>query len=92
MLRCDIVVEFAIHSKLIINLFTILHITTIHNGSIAQLVEHNTFNVGVMGSSPVGITNQADICLGLCVSFSVIICGRNYIIAGLGPIAQRSEQ
>lgn len=41
-----------------------------------------------MGSSPIGITNQADIRLDLCVSFSVIICGRNYIIAGLGPIAQ----
>ncbi len=41
-----------------------------------------------MGSSPIGITNQADIHLGLCVSFSVIIYGRNYNIAGLGPIAQ----
>ena len=24
---------------------------------LAQLVEHNTFNVGVMGSSPMRITN-----------------------------------
>ena len=26
------------------------------NDSVAQLVEHNTFNVGVLGSSPSGIT------------------------------------
>ena len=26
--------------------------------SVAQLVEHNTFNVGVLGSSPSGITNK----------------------------------
>ena len=26
--------------------------------SVAQLVEHNTFNVGVLGSSPSGITKQ----------------------------------
>ncbi len=25
---------------------------------VAQLVEHNTFNVGVLGSSPSGITKQ----------------------------------
>ena len=27
------------------------------NDSIAQLVEHNTFNVGVLGSSPSRVTN-----------------------------------
>ena len=26
------------------------------NDSVAQLVEHNTFNVGVLGSNPSGIT------------------------------------
>ena len=26
--------------------------------SLAQLVEHNTFNVGVLGSSPSGITKE----------------------------------
>ena len=26
--------------------------------SVAQLVEHNTFNVGVLGSSPSGITKK----------------------------------
>ena len=26
--------------------------------SLAQLVEHNTFNVGVLGSSPSGITKR----------------------------------
>lgn len=26
--------------------------------SLAQLVEHNTFNVGVLGSSPSGITKK----------------------------------
>lgn len=25
--------------------------------SVAQLVEHHTFNVGVMGSNPIGVTN-----------------------------------
>ena len=24
---------------------------------LAQLVEHHTFNVGVMGSNPIGVTN-----------------------------------
>ncbi len=28
----------------------------IRNDSVAQLVEHDTFNVGVLGSSPSGIT------------------------------------
>ncbi len=28
------------------------------NDSVAQLVEHNTFNVGVLGSSPSGITKM----------------------------------
>jgi hypothetical protein len=28
------------------------------NDSVAQLVEHNTFNVGVLGSSPSGITEN----------------------------------
>ncbi len=27
--------------------------------SLAQLVEHNTFNVGVLGSNPKRITNEA---------------------------------
>ncbi len=27
---------------------------------VAQLVEHNTFNVGVLGSSPSGITETLD--------------------------------
>lgn len=27
------------------------------NDSVAQLVEHHTFNVGVMGSNPIGVTN-----------------------------------
>jgi hypothetical protein len=29
------------------------------NDSVAQPVEHNTFNVGVLGSSPSGITEGA---------------------------------
>jgi hypothetical protein len=29
------------------------------NDSVAQLVEHYTFNVGVLGSNPSGITNSA---------------------------------
>ena len=28
------------------------------NDFVAQLVEHNTFNVGVLGSSPSGITKN----------------------------------
>ena len=30
--------------------------SAVPNDSVAQLVEHNTFNVGVLGSSPSGIT------------------------------------
>jgi hypothetical protein len=29
------------------------------NDSVAQLVEHNTFNVGVLGSNPSGITGKS---------------------------------
>ena len=28
-----------------------------YNDFVAQLVEHNTFNVRVIGSSPIGVTN-----------------------------------
>ena len=28
---------------------------------VAQLVEHNTFNVGALGSSPSGITNNSEL-------------------------------
>jgi hypothetical protein len=37
--------------------------------SVAQLVEHNTFNVRVLGSSPSGITNKA----GLLACFFVLL-------------------
>ncbi len=43
---------------LIIKVFTFLNKIRINNlDSIAQLVEHNTFNVGVLGSSPSRVTN-----------------------------------
>ena len=29
--------------------------------SVAQLVEHNTFNVGVLGSNPSGITDGREV-------------------------------
>lgn len=31
------------------------------NGSVAQLVEHDTLNVGVVGSRPTGTTDKKDI-------------------------------
>ena len=34
--------------------------TTKNGDSVAQLVEHNTFNVGVLGSSPRRITKKLD--------------------------------
>ena len=34
--------------------------------SLAQLVEHNTFNVGVMGSSPMRVTKRAIILANSC--------------------------
>lgn len=37
---------------------TPLHVCC-NNDSVAQLVEHYTFNVGVLGSSPSGITTKA---------------------------------
>ena len=38
-----------------------LYLCTTKNGdSVAQLVEHNTFNVGVPGSSPRRITETLD--------------------------------
>ena len=33
-----------------------------NDGSLAQLVEHDTLNVGVVGSSPTGTTKKAYIC------------------------------
>ena len=39
------------------------------NDSVAQLVEHYTFNVGVLGSNPSGITSQnlkPSVLLGVC--------------------------
>ena len=30
----------------------------LQNGSVAQLVEHDTLNVGVVGSSPTGTTDK----------------------------------
>ncbi len=33
----------------------------IQNDSLAQLVEHNTFNVGVVGSSPTRITKKSEL-------------------------------
>ena len=35
-----------------------LHSEKIGVDSVAQLVEHDTFNVGVLGSSPSGITEN----------------------------------
>ncbi len=34
------------------------HQFLVNDDSVAQLVEHNTFNVGVLGSSPSGITSR----------------------------------
>ena len=36
---------------------------------VAQLVEHNTFNVGVLGSSPSGITKAQINYLGFFIDF-----------------------
>ncbi len=35
-----------------------LHLRKTNDDSLAQLVEHNTFNVGVLGSSPRRITSK----------------------------------
>ncbi len=41
-----------------IHLCTALRETVLRTDSLAQLVEHNTFNVGVLGSSPRRITKS----------------------------------
>lgn len=41
--------------------------------SVAQLVEHNTFNVRVLGSSPSGITAAAFKPLFLCPKCTVLL-------------------
>ncbi len=38
-----------------------LHSLLKHNDPLAQLVEHNTFNVGVLGSSPKRITEGSSL-------------------------------
>ena len=40
-------------------IFAPLKTETSRVDSVAQLVEHNTFNVGVLGSNPSGITYQS---------------------------------
>jgi hypothetical protein len=48
-----------------------LHSEKIGVDSVAQLVEHDTFNVGVLGSSPSGITeNGAKAPFFLLVAYS----------------------
>ena len=43
--------------------------------SLAQQVEHNTFNVGVLGSSPRRITQKKAIILKKIVAFSCCMLG-----------------
>ena len=49
---------------------------------LAQLVEHNTFNVGVLGSSPKRITKEnpqeSDIQILADSLFYLILLGRNF--------------
>ena len=45
--------------------------------SLAQLVEHNTFNVGVLGSSPSGITERQPIIDRLSAAFVFTLSYRN---------------
>ena len=45
--------------------------------SLAQLVEHNTFNVGVLGSSPKRITKESSDYLRQIVAFFVFICNHS---------------
>lgn len=37
-----------------------MRMLSLREDSVAQQVEHNTFNVGVLGSSPSGITVKSD--------------------------------
>ena len=48
--------------------------------SVAQLVEHNTFNVGVLGSSPSGITQKRDSLM--IVSFLFLRYWKYFIASG----------
>ena len=42
------------------SLYLCTRLTAIRSESIAQQVEHNTFNVGVLGSSPKRITRKSE--------------------------------
>ena len=53
---------------------------------IAQLVEHNTFNVGVMGSSPIEVTKR--IVVFVLVRVSPNNCCDNIYDGGFAPLAQ----
>ena len=44
---------------------------------VAQLVEHNTFNVGVLGSSPSGITENPPVYRGI-LYFHLPVCSVAY--------------
>ena len=44
-----------------VNLPQNFSLSPIHHDSLAQLVEHNTFNVGVLGSSPRRITKVSEL-------------------------------
>ncbi len=50
---------------------------------LAQLVEHNTFNVGVSGSSPERVTKEKEVTRGfliLCKVISIIVCKCDFFL------------
>ncbi len=49
--------NFCIYQKYV---YFCTRLTAIRSDSLAQQVEHNTFNVGVLGSSPRRITKKLD--------------------------------
>ena len=53
----------------VVSLHSLLRIESIIGDPLAQLVEHNTFNVGVLGSSPKRITRIERINLSELIFF-----------------------
>ena len=57
------------------NAYLCTRLTAIRFDSLAQQVEHNTFNVGVLGSSPKRITRKSSDYLKRIVAFLCLYVG-----------------
>ena len=66
------------------NTFALAFEKEVWKDPLAQLVEHNTFNVGVMGSSPMRITFKGVLLYPFFVDNQWVIIDNQYVIIRSG--------